>query len=739
MASVIISGFSPNFKYTMAKHRGWQAAIIANGESWPRVIGAGLASSSDIYRLGLIPTYSLATISTTVGTSTPAIFGVCIVYRSSKFSDGLSGANIQSNRSNILDIDLTAGSLAVVLTRVASADSKVTAIDIYVSQKIGSSYGTFYRVVRDCANNASTVTFSIVVTNLIPTGVTVTNGTADLAGLVLATDNDYPYAQPIVVEAAGYLISAGGIIKNVTATFTNGSGTVTTVETLYDGIEFWNIRKNSDVSGGIDGRGTYLCRYATANTVTLVNVDGTANTYGGSTTTETGTIWTEPNRRYSSLLNPHKVLGVNNDYPSAVLAAGKVPNTNRVLLMGKDFVIAEDYDNIPIADGLNYVSSEYGCASHFSIVAAHGRLYWLDFSNGRREIIMSDGAHAIPISTAKIKSILQRITLDSNGDAYRVGFIAGGYYKNEDTIRWWLYLDNNTVPNFCLELDLNSGNVANDTQFYSHRYLDVFTYGELRGRPYVGQFGTGSVARIGLDNVNNRYYDWASSGTLSGNLDPAGQTSNVFTVTGAAFATAGAGLVGIQVLIWKEATTSPATTNSLVANPTYYHCRISANTATTLTINYCETMATNGVVSLVDVTLPEVPSGAGWQFAVGVIQAIAGPKWFTTPDDKPKATFKELSLAHKGQALAATSTPIKVHFFENFDDIPLDAQFMEPAVDGTQPSDITISGASFARPTTNPTTVMGFAIVDNNVSTGSTALNMETITLEFDDIPDQGG
>ncbi|MEM4247648.1 MAG: hypothetical protein QXH80_00070 [Candidatus Nanoarchaeia archaeon] len=732
MPSEFTLGLSGNYKSTMAKHRAWQCGVLSNGESWPRVIGATATSASDIYKLGIIPAFNLSTPSTTTsGTSTAGTYGIVIVYRSIIFKDGLTGDDIQSNCSNIVDVTLT-DTDAVVLTKVVSSDSKVTYIDIYAAEKIEDTYGQFYRIVKDCANSDGTVTFNIQISNLIPIGAGVTGGTADDAGVVLVTDNDWPQCQPLLLEVNGRMVMAGGIVKRVNATFTNGSSTVTTAETVYDGIEFWNIRRDTDASGGFDGKGTYLCRYVDANTVKLVNVDGTDDVYDGTTGNGTASIWTEPNLKYSKFLNPHAfpVDNVRNDYPSAILAIGKVPNTNRVLVMGKDWVVAEDFDRLPLQDGLNFISTEYGCGSHFSVVAAHGRLFWLDFNKGKREICMSDGTTVVPISTRKIKSILKSITLDVNGDPWRLGYIHGDYYRNEDTIRWALYVNNNTVANFVLELDLNLGDLRNDPIFYGMRYLDIFTMGQIRGRNFVGQYGwNDGIARLGIDNVDQRYRDWVPSGTIAGDLAASGQSQTVLTVaTGYdGLETSGDGLKGIQVLVWREFDAN----GDLVDVPTYYHCRISANTSSTFTINYCETVDAVGNILSVDTMLPETPSGTGWKFRIGVIQAIAGPKWFTAPDSKSPLTFRELALVHKGQNVSADSNPIRVHFHENFDETPRDGQYAEAVQQSQQVEDSDLSSSSFARPTTNPVVVTGFTIVDNNVDTKTTSLDIETITLDF--------
>lgn len=647
----------------------------------------------------------------------------------------MSGDNIQSNRSNITDVTLAANQSAV-LTKVTTTDTKVDNIDIYAAQKIDGIYGAFYRIVLGCANSAGAVTFNIIMANGFPTCTTTSGGTAQSDSFILATDNDFPTAQSFLLEINGRLLSAGGIVKRVTGSFVNGSSTVTTTETIYDGIEFWNIKRDSDSSGGINNRGTYLCRYATANTVTLVNPDGTADTYDGTTGDENCNIWTEPNRKVSKLLNPHSFPeeNINNDYPSAVTAVGKVPNTNRILIMGSNWVIAEDYDRFPLQDGLNFVSTEYGCGSHFSIVAAHGRLYWLDLSKGKREICMSDGSTVSPISTQKIKSILNRITLDTNAEAWRLLFIHGAYYRNEDTIRWGFYLDGNTVANFELELDLNSGELRMDPQFYPLRGLDYFTYGNIRGGVYIGQFGwSGGIARLGLDNIDGQYYDWVASGTLSGSLAIAGQTNTVFTINSGTLATAGDGLKGIQALVWKEST--DGTQNTLIKNPTFYHCRISDNDATTFTINYVEVMDVVGNVSLVDIALPETPSGLGWQFAIGVIQGIAGPKWMTSADSKTAMTLREFSMNHGKQDL--NTYPVRFLGFEEFDVIPNDAQYMNPLVEGEQSSDYSLSGSSHVTPKLNPCVVLGFSVIDNNVNTLDYALDIETITLDVNDVSDQ--
>lgn len=738
MSTVISNILSGNYKTTAASHRAWQCGVISNGESWPRIVGSQVSSSSDVYKLGIVPCFNLATPSTTAsGTSTAGTYSIVLVYRSTLFADGLTGDNIQGNRSNIVSVTLTSSD-AAVLTKVTTTDTKVDKLDVYAALNVSGIDGTFYRVVKDGANSAGTITFNIQQSNGILVGAGVSNGDLDSAGLVLATDNDYPVAQPFSIEVNGRLFNAGGINKRVTATFTNGSSTVTTSETVYDGINFWNLKRDSDTTGGINSRGTYFARYLTANSVTLVDATGTATNYTGSSGTETTSIWTEPNLKYSKFLNPHAFPeeNIRNDYYSAILAIGKMPNTNRVLVMGKDWVVAEDCSQLPLQDGLNYISTEYGCSSHFSVVAAHGRLYWLDFGKGKREICVSDGSTVIPISTKKIKSILKRITLDVNGDPWRVGFIHGTYNHNEDTIRWALYLDNNTSANYILEYDLNTGDVRLDPQFYAHRYNDVFTYGDIRGRTYIGQFGwTGGIARLGIDNVDQRYRDWVPSGTLSGSLDTTGQTTTVLTVTGATFPTSSSGLKGIQVMVWQESTAGTAAT--LIKNPTYYHCRISDNTASTFTVNYVETMGVSGVVTSVDVALPSAPSGAGWKFAIGVIQCMAGPKWFTSSDTKSDITFRELSVQHKGYDSRVAANPILGFFHENFDAQPNDVQYLDQVQPAQQTADTDLVSSTRAIPKTNPSTILGFTLVDNNVNTETASLDVESIVVDYNDAVEQ--
>jgi hypothetical protein len=728
MPTTFSLSLSPNYKMSAAKHRKWGGAVIGNGESWPRFVPTTVAAAADVVRLGLIPAYDIAAPTTaTSGASSPATYSVGIVYRATAYFDGLSGDGIQSNVSNVVSVTLAATD-AAVLTVVPSTDTKVAAVDIYAAQVIDGTPGTYYRVVKDAANTAGTVTFNIQASNGWLIGAGVTGGTADTTAKVLATDNDYPTAQPYLLEAAGRLISFGGISKRVTASVTNGSASVTTAETVYDGIEFWYFRKDDDAAGGVDGRGTYLARYSSATGLSLVAADGTAATYAGTTGSGTATLWQAPNRGYSKLYNPHAVPAdnVSDDYPGPLLAGGKVPNSSRVLLMGRDFVVAEDYDRLPITT-LNLVSDEYGCSSHFSVVAAHGRLFWLDFGKGKREVVMSDGTNVTPLATGKIKSVLNRLTLDANGDVWRVGFIHGAYYQPEDTIRWGLYLDGSTTANYVLELDLATGDVRGDPNFYAHRYLDAFTFGQIRGRVFVGQFGwPGGKARIGQDNVADRFRDWVEGGTLSGTLATTGQTTTVLTIASGSLYTGGDGLAGVPLLVWQESSGS-----SLVANPTYYHCRIASNDETTLTINAVETMNAVGEVTAVATELPAAPSGAGWQWRVGCIQAIVGPKWVVGQDGDTSIVVRKLAVTHGGQAVASASSPIKAVAFENFDTVPRSAQYLDPSRDGSQVSDTTLYANSHAAPNQGGgTKVTGFALHDNNVNTDTSALDIESIKVE---------
>lgn len=713
---------------------------VQEGEWWPRFVPSNVQTSSDVYLLGIRPTVVLTAPSTAVsGTSTAGTYGIAIVYRSAKFQDGLTLDDIQSNRSNIVIQTVTAAD-ALVLTKVTTADTKVTLIDIYAAQQISTGiYGTFYRVVKNAVNSAGTITFNVQFGSggyLIGAGVA--NGTLDDTGEVLATDNDYPFTKRFFLEVEGRLISVGGIVYRVTATFTNASPTVTITggDTVNDGVYNWFIRRDSDTSGGTDGRGTYLCNATnftgTSTAVNLIDVTGVAANYTGTTGSETCSIWTEPNRSYSSLLNPHKWPSDNtsDDYPTALLACAKVPNTSRVLLYGANFTIAEDYDKLPLTGGLNYLSTEWGCSSHFSIVAADGRLYWLDLGKGKRQILMTDGTTVTAVSTQKIKSILDRVTLDSNGEVWRIDFIAGDYYQSDQTIRWSFYLDNSTVANFILELDLVTGDIRGDPTFYSHRYLDIFTMGKIRGRNLVGQFGwNGGIARIGRDNVPSRYRDWIDDTQLSGSLATSGHTTTTVTIASGTLYTTDIGLKGCQVMLWQE-----SDANGLVANPVYYHCRCSANDATTISINYVETVNAVGEVTAVGSALPSAPTGTYWKYAIGVIQAMIGPKWFSAQEGRKPITFNEIAVKLQGQPAASSLSPVKSLALNNFDKVPVSAFYLEPDGEGNLASATTKFSGTYDQPKSPPSTVQGFALHDNNVNTNTTALNIEEIVIDFEEV-----
>jgi hypothetical protein len=316
--------------------------------------------------------------------------------------------------------------------------------------------------------------------------------------------------------------------------------------------------------------------------------------------------------------------------------------------------------------------------------------------------------------------------------------IHGTYFKDEEVIRWGLYVDDNTVANYVLELDLITGDVRDDPQYYPHRYLDVFTYGNVRGRNYVGQFGwTGGKARLGLDNVPNRFSDWVSTfeASASGTLAIAGQTATVLTISAGAITTVPSGLVGMQVMIWRETDAG----NDRIANRTYYHCRISDNTSTTFTINYVESMNCVGIVTSVASALPAVPSGAGWQYRIGVIQSVVGPKWFPGKNPETRGTFRDITILHKAKSLSASTEPVVALGFENFDGQPREAQLLEMSQEGEQVSDATKTAASFNFPKTNPVAIHGFALHENNVNpAATTGMDIEAVVLNFNEAVTQG-
>lgn len=738
MSSEFTYPFANNFKPTQAKHRKWSCNVFADGESWPIVSGNVVNSSSDIYLLGIRPTYSLGAISTAAsGTSTANTYGICIVYRSTLFQDGLTAEDIQSNRSNIQDVTLTSAQ-AASFTRVVSTDTKVNYIDVYAAVKTNGVYGPFYLCVDSVPNSAGSLSFNPLWANDYLTGTTPSAGNANATATILDDTNDAPVAQPIVREVGGRCVSLGGRVITALGTFTNGSPTVTFSDTIYNGIDFWFIHRTSDSAGGINARGTYLIRYATSTTGTLVDETGTSVNYSGTSGTELCTIWTPPNRRWSKLFNPHAYPedGVNDDYRSAILAGDVVPNTTRLLVMGVDWVVAEDYNPTP-ADGINYLSTERGCSSPFSVVAAEGRLFWFDLGNNNREICYSDGTTVSTISTQKIQSILNQITLDSNGEAWRIGFIHGAYYKNEKIIRWGIYLNNAIVATYQLELDLVTMDVRGDPTFFFHRGMDHFTYGAIRGRVFVGQLGwSGGTALLGVDNVYQRYRDWVpDSALISGAVNEAASTTTVITIESGTF-TADA-YKGMQVLLWRENDTTTPTI--LDANPTYYFCRISSNTTTTFTINYVETCNSMGTITAVGTALPSIPSGAGWQYRIGVIQAIIGPKWFSSKDLVTQDTFLELSVIHNKQNLEDATAPIRLAGYENFAATATDAQYLTMSNTGLQPgSSGLLFASSFGWPKTNPADILGFVLTDNNVNSDTYALNVEAIVLKFNPAQQQG-
>lgn len=597
------------------------------------------------------------------------------VYVNKFFTDPLAlevDPYIRSNASPVLTIASVA-TAATNITPTLSTDTQVTHIWLYVAS---SSDGPFYRLSSGYeVANTGTPTW---------TGVT----TVPTAGYLLETDNFVPDTCRVVEESNGFYCYAGFIPVTGTATFTNGSATVTvTVGTVFDGIfGGLNIQATGDTTGGPNNDGIHLCKYATSTTLTLIDSTGANRTYDGSTKTTTFRIWRDPSIiQISKRFNPDSTPAPGDaDFvikgPGAVTGIIK-PSAGNTLRFHYNSGQKKSVEIADFSEGLPArritTASSYCMAAPRCYCTIGSRIFYFDTSVG---IVEDRGMNHVPISQATIPNLIRSLNMS----------VASSFEMESDESRNLIFLA--CAPSgYSKNYYLIVYNLTSDTWNLWFMLPNVFSMKKVYdddGRVFIHMGSTDGSVTIWPSAGFNEAVGTGISGTLTG--------ANGTTITDAlaAFPTTGDSLKDRWVMTWNDSEDLP----------TYQFARIASNTATVLTL---DTFINDTSPS----ALTPVPQ-AGDSYWIGAIPCYLGPSYRHNALPDEDGHMMEIAASTDG---LSTSQRLRVELFRNLDDNPVMGQKMTKNLlsDGTTDA----NHESYKAGVTNSTEavgITGWKIVDNN-------------------------
>jgi hypothetical protein len=408
-----------------------------------------------------------------------------------------------------------------------------------------------------------------------------------------------------------------------TCTATNGSSSVTVgSEIFFDGILGWTIKFTDDTSGGFDGRGSYFANFVSSTEIQLIDANGDATNYEGSTGSD----------KEFSLFLPGNVLrwckdGEPESYPTSntytfegnVTGLAQLPNLP-ILMVCTDTPKIFIFDltllgTVDFKTKKRLISTEYSATSHYSLVGVgRGRLRGIDAT--RKCIFESDGVSVEDITKFSVPKIFDY--LDDNETkienwhcAYDpVQYLFGAFVSFRNSHR---------TIDFCIGQNTKTGgwffNYEKDL-LCTGEYIDPDTgvrmvLGGTEGLTSAGISIGGAVwGRIWAPGT---YDEWVPANTLrSGTITSATSTSITVDNSSDDLYNTGGGLSGRWVLVCDE--------NGESSQLAY----IASNTADTITID--------SVINSVDPFNFSPTPSSGWKFYVGLIEARWGPKRFEFDD-----------------------------------------------------------------------------------------------------------
>lgn len=561
------------------------------------------------------------------------------VYVNHKFIDPRSQEDdgyIRSNASPVLTI-ASATTSATLITPTLSTDPQVTHIWLYVASTVD---GTFFRLDTGYeVANSGTPTW---------TGVT----TVPTAGFQLETDNFVPDTCRCGEESNGFYCYGGFIPITASGSILIGGSTITvTTGTMFDGVAALFLQFSGDTTGGPNNDGIFIANYVSSTSVTLVNADGTADTYDGPSnkTAAPFRIWRDPSViQISKNGNPDAIPGIiDADY--LVQGQGAVQGMSKT---ATGFVMRFHYNNggkksVELADFSQNVpprrmptTSPYCMANPKAWCASGGRLFYFDANVG---FVEDKGINHIPFSQGSIPQLVQSLNKTSTA-------ISEMIFDDQRNIILMAVAPSGYTKNYYLIVY----NIITNTWNLWFMLPDVLSMGRFAD-PTTGE------VTIKMGSATGSITVWPSVGFNEAvGTSIAGVVSTVddgthLQVAGTPFPTSGDKLIDRWVMVWDD-----------TANiPVYQFARISNNTSSRLTLDTF--IGPNSTTSWSPI--PQV----GWAFWCGPIQSILGPSWDfnSVPDDAGK--IFDVSATTSGLSAGQT---MKLNLYREFESDPIMGQTM---------------------------------------------------------------
>lgn len=626
------------------------------------------------------------TVAPTGTVGTGANLEYAYVYVNKKFIDpfALGGDPfIRSNRSPALTI-ASKTTKATLITPTLSTDTQVTHIWLYVRDSTVSA--EFYRRTGGVAAyevaNTGSPTFDgvIAVTTAEP---------------VLETDNEPPDTCQIAVEGNGFYSFAGFVPITGNGTIAIGGGTITvTTGTMYDGVRQLNLQFSGDTTGGPNGDGIFLVNYATSTTLSLVNADGTADTYDGpaNKTAAAFRIWRADNiGQISKRFNPDATPGIVDldfiiDGPGRITgivkpASGFAQRWHYNSGQKKSVEIIDFTEGVPPRRFTT--ASEYAMAAPRCYAQHAGRIFYFDISVG---FVEDKGVNHEPVSQGAIPNLVRSLSASSAAafemeyDEHRnllmLACAPGGYNRNFYLIVF---------------------NLISQTWNLWFMLPDVYSMRKI--------YDANGIPSIWMGSSFGAVTVWPSEGfneavpsSISGTLSIASSGTNITDST-AAFPTTGSGLKDRWLMTWNDADDVPTYQ--------FAHIRATGTPASTATVLECDEFI-NTVTSAAFSPTP----AAGDSYWIGPIQSILGPMWDFNA--VPDADGQVLDVSVVTDGLSTTQAP-RIELYRDLETASTIGKKMTKNlyVDGT----IDPTHQSWKSGVTNSieaTGITGVRIVDNN-------------------------
>jgi hypothetical protein len=540
------------------------------------------------------------------------------------------------------------GTTPPTLTGTVSTDPQVTHLWLYVASTID---GPFFRLNAGYeVANTGTPTWTGVIT--VPT-----------AGFALETDNFVPDTCRCGEESNGFYNYAGFVPITGNGTILIGGGTITvTSGTMFDGIVALFVQFSGDTTGGPSGDGIFIANFVDSTHITLVNPDGTADTYDGPSnkTAAPFRIWRDPSViQISKNGNPDAIPGIlDSDY--LVQGQGSVTGMSK---QATGYVIRYHYNNggkksVELADFTQGVpprrmptSSPYSMANPKAWCASGGRLFYWDTNVG---FVEDKGTNHTPFSQGTIPNLVNSLNKSSTA-------ISEMIFDDQRNLILMAVAPSGYTKNYYLIVY----NIITNTWNLWFMLPDVLTMGRFSDSV------TGEVT-IKMGSTQGSITVWPSTGfneavgsSIAGSVSAVDNSTHL-QAGGNPFPTSGDKLKDRWVMVWDDGSNVP----------TYQFARISDNTANRLTLDTF--IGPNSTVAFDPI--PQI----GFAFWCGPIQSILGPSWDfnSVPDDAGK--IYDVAVTTSGLSSGQT---MKLSLYRNFETTPIVGQTLIQDIYADQSTD----------------------------------------------------